>query len=210
MEVIKLTDAHTRQVINKNNKRAFELFSAKRYDEAFKLFSHNLSLESSNAEAIIGLLLADMAQDFEEQALGLYEYYQILLSQEPSKARAREQILKTIKSFDKSTNNIFSMMKHFEHLRADAINGILYEDFKQIAKEKNSFKEAFEGLIFSTKIIFTNKQEFYEFLNALVDNDYQDMSIEYIESLKKNVIYDREIEKILQKVADDNQKKHKS
>ena len=33
--------------------------------------------------------------------------------------------------------------------------------------------------------------------------------IEYMESLKKSVIYDKEIEKILQKVADDNQKKRK-
>ena len=35
------------------------------------------------------------------------------------------------------------------------------------------------------------------------------MSLEYIESLKKNVIYDKEIEKILQKVSNDNRKKHK-
>ncbi len=72
--------------------------------------------------------------------------------------------------------------------------------------------KAFEDLIFSTKIIFTNKNEFYEFLNQLVENNYQDMSMEYIEymeSLKKSVIYDKEIEKILQKVADDNQKKRK-
>ncbi len=55
-----------------------------------------------------------MAQDFEEQALGLYEYYQILLSQEISKSKAREQMLKTIRSFDKSTNKIFNMIKHIE------------------------------------------------------------------------------------------------
>ena len=80
MESIKLTDTRTRQVINKNNKKAFDFFAAKQYKKAFGFFAHNLSLEPNNTESTIGVLLSDMAQDFEEQALGLYEYYQILLS----------------------------------------------------------------------------------------------------------------------------------
>ncbi|CUU39885.1 hypothetical protein [Helicobacter typhlonius] len=208
MEAIKLTDIRTRREVNKNNKRAFALFIQKQYKQAFELFSHNLQLDSENTESLIGLLLADMAQDFEEQALGIYEYYQILLSQEISKTKARAQILKTIQSLDKSTNKIFSFLRGIENLRADAIDGILYQDFKRIAKD--NFKRAFEDLIFSTKIIFTNKGDFYEFLNQLVENDYQDMSLEYIESLKKNIMYDKEFEKILQKVGNDIHKKHKA
>ncbi|WP_334086549.1 hypothetical protein [Helicobacter typhlonius] len=208
MEAIKLTDIRTRREVNKNNKRAFALFIQKQYKQAFELFSHNLQLDSENTESLIGLLLADMAQDFEEQALGIYEYYQILLSQEISKTKARAQILKTIQSLDKSTNKIFSFLRGIENLRADSIDGILYQDFKRIAKD--NFKRAFEDLIFSTKIIFTNKGDFYEFLNQLVENDYQDMSLEYIESLKKNIMYDKEFEKILQKVGNDIHKKHKA
>ncbi|WP_334092381.1 hypothetical protein [Helicobacter typhlonius] len=208
MEAIKLTDIRTRREVNKNNKRAFALFIQKQYKQAFELFSHNLQLDSENTESLIGLLLADMAQEFEEQALGIYEYYQILLSQEISKTKARAQILKTIQSLDKSTNKIFSFLRGIENLRADAIDGILYQDFKRIAKD--NFKRAFEDLIFSTKIIFTNKGDFYEFLNQLVENDYQDMSLEYIESLKKNIMYDKEFEKILQKVGNDIHKKHKA
>lgn len=208
MEVVKLTDARTRQTINKNNKKAFEMFAQRRYKKAFEMFAYNLSLEPNNTESTIGVLLSDIAQDFEEQALGLYEYYQVLLSSKVSKNKARSQILKTIESFDKSTNSIFSVLRQIEHLKADSVEGILYEDFKHIVQE-SSFKEAFEDLIFSTKIIFTNKSEFYEFLSALVENDYQDISLEYIESLKKHILYDSEIEKILQKVAYDNHKKHK-
>ena len=204
MEVIKLTDTRTRHIINKNNKQGFVLFMAKQYKQAFEIFAHNLQLDSNNTESLIGLLLSDMAQDFEDQALGLYEYYQLLLSQEISKAKARAQILKAIQSFDKSTNGIFALLKNLENLRADSLEGILYQDFKKLAQE--NFKKTFEDLIFSTKIIFTNKNDFYDFLNQLVENDYQDMSLEYIESLKKNVIYDKEIEKILQKVSNDNRK----
>ena len=207
MEVIKLTDTRTRHIINKNNKQGFVLFMAKQYKQAFEIFAHNLQLDSNNTESLIGLLLSDMAQDFEDQALGLYEYYQLLLSQEISKAKARAQILKAIQSFDKRTNGIFALLKNLENLRADSLEGILYQDFKKLAQE--NFKKTFEDLIFSTKIIFTNKNDFYDFLNQLVENDYQDMSLEYIESLKKNVIYDKEIEKILQKVSNDNRKKHK-
>ena len=207
MEVIKLTDTRTRHIINKNNKQGFVLFMAKQYKQAFEIFAHNLQLDSNNTESLIGLLLSDMAQDFEDQALGLYEYYQLLLSQEISKAKARAQILKAIQSFDKSTNGIFALLKNLVNSRAVSLAGILYQDFKKLAQE--NFKKTFEDLIFSTKIIFTNKNDFYDFLNQLVENDYQDMSLEYIESLKKNVIYDKEIEKILQKVSNDNRKKHK-
>ncbi len=121
MESVKLTDTRTRQVINKNNKRAFALFSAKEYKQAFELFAHNLHLEPNNTESLIGILLADIAQDFEEQALGLYEYYQILLSQEISKVKARKQILKAIKNFDKITNDIFSLVKGIENLRGEKL-----------------------------------------------------------------------------------------
>ena len=38
MESIKLTDTRTRQVINKNNKKAFDFFAAKQYKKAFGFF----------------------------------------------------------------------------------------------------------------------------------------------------------------------------
>ena len=76
--------------------------------------------------------------------------------------------------------------------------------------KKRKVLKKLKDLMFSSKIIFVNKGEFYEFLNELIDNDYQDISMEYIHSLKKNVIYDNELEKILQKVENDNRKKHKS
>ncbi|RDU60776.1 hypothetical protein [Helicobacter marmotae] len=209
MENIKLTDTRTRAVINKNNKKAFALFTHRRYKEAFELFGHNLGLDADNTESLIGLLLSDIAQDFEEQALNLYEYYQVLLSQEVSKQKAREQILKTIENLDKNTNNVLALLRDIEHLRAECIEGILYQDFKRIAQERQNFKQTFEDLMFSTKIVFTHKNEFYEFLSELIDNDYQDLSLEYIETLKKGIAYDSEIEKILQKVLNGNCKKHK-
>ena len=209
MEMIKLTDYSTRHTLNKNNKKGFELLGAKKYKEAYEFFAKNLALDSHNTESTIGILLSDMAMDFEDQALGLYEYYQILLTQEISKSQVQKQILDTIKSFDQSTTKIFEIIKSIESLRADSINGILYKDFKQMAQGKPSFKEAFEDLMFSTKIVFTNKSDFYEFLNHLIDNDYKEISIDYIESIKKSIFYDKELEQILQKVIDDYPKKNK-
>ena len=55
-------------------------------------------------------------------------------------------------------------------------------------------------------------EEFEAFLNSKYFPAWEEAEaeyIEYMESLKKSVIYDKEIEKILQKVADDNQKKRK-
>ena len=66
----------------------------------------------------------------------------------------------------------------------------------------SNFKKIFEYAMFSTKIIFTNKGDFVEFLDLLVENDLPHISLQYIETLDSEIIYDGKIQGILKKALE--------
>ena len=81
-----------------------------------------------------------------------------------------EEILKILESRDEET-------EYFEE--QDAIS---YEDFKRAVYKDGSFKKVFENIMFSTKVMISNKDDFLEFLGNLIKNDFIDMSMNYLES----------------------------
>ncbi|PAF46779.1 histidine kinase [Helicobacter sp. 12S02634-8] len=197
----------TFQINNNPKKRTFiykgfKAFSNGAYQNALFFFSQALFLDKDDLNAKIGLLLADIAMDFPKEAYGFYELYQNLLNSQPRAARAKvqHQILDLIKSFDSNLNKLSDLFYDEDSIKADSIDGILYKDFKKLTKNKN-FKKTFQSLMFSTKIIFTNKNDFYDFLELLIENDLYEMSISYIENIQNLTFYDNKINKILQKAA---------
>lgn len=71
------------------------------------------------------------------------------------------------------------------------MNGILYVDFKCLSLERG-FKEVFEDLMFSFRVIFDNKEDFYEFLKELNYYGYYELVINYIENMYEDFfIYDK-------------------
>lgn len=194
----KLSAINSRYAINKAIKNAFLLFAQKDYQRAFSEFEKILALNPQNREAKIGLLLSDSALELPEHATHIFDYYQILLAK-TTKQKAIAQVLEILESLDKATFFLSSMFKDAEQNKAEEMEGILYEDFLRALQKRESFKEAFEDLMFSTRIIFTNKREFYSFLRQLLENDFIDIGLEYIENLH-DVYYDAELDKLLKKV----------
>lgn len=63
-------------------------------------------------------------------------------------------------------------------------------DFKCLSLERG-FKEVFEDLMFSFRVIFDNKEDFYEFLKELNYYGYYELVINYIENMYEDFfIYD--------------------
>ena len=81
-----------------------------------------------------------------------------------------EEILKILESRDEES-------EYFEE--QDAIS---YEDFKRAVYKDGSFKKVFENIMFSTKVMISNKDDFLEFLGNLIKNDFIDMSMNYLET----------------------------
>ncbi|MCE3037006.1 histidine kinase [Helicobacter sp. faydin-H20] len=185
-------------------RKGFELFETKQYKQSMQCFSDALYLDEEDLEAKIGLFLTDMAVEFPNEAHGFYDLYQTMIGTNPRSFRKKVQqsILEGIKSFDNGIDKIAAVFfDDQKDLKVEEIDGILYKDFKQMCKEKN-FKEVFENLLFSSKIIFTKKEDFYSFLNDLLDNNLSEYCLQYIESMKKVVFFDSELDKILKKLVE--------
>lgn len=183
--------------------KAKRAFLSKKYDIAMQLFNDIIIENPDNKEAKLGILLCDMANDNEEQAHKIFEYYQLTKIQKV--ANAEDGILNLINILDKNTNYFVSLLNEYEEAQINDIDGILYSDFKKLLDDKNDFKRIFEYAMFSTKIIFTKKSDFYEFLNLLIDNGLSNISMQYIENLNSDTISDNEMQKIIKKALKTNE-----
>ena len=176
--------------------KAKKLFLSGDYHNSMRFFNDIYIDNPNNKEAKLGILLCDVALDNEEQGQKLFEYYQVIKAQKVP--FPQDVIFNLVKLLDDNSNNFVSLVNNIETKEAGELDGILYDDFKELL-ENNDFKTMFEYSMLSTKIIFTKKSDFYEFLNLLIDNGLAEMSMQYIETLKNEIIYDAAIQKIIHK-----------
>ncbi len=178
--------------------RARRAFLAKNYELSLRLFSDLLMEDDNDSAARIGVLLSDIASENEEQAQKLFEYYQILKAQKFK--GIEENIINIIKVLDKNTDNFAVLVNDFEQAKLSDIDGILYDDFKRLVRD-NDFRKIFDAT-YNTKIVFTNRGDFVEFLNLLVENELAHLSLQYIETLDRETIYDSRIQEVLKKALE--------
>ncbi|CAE10716.1 hypothetical protein [Wolinella succinogenes] len=170
-----------------------------RYDESTRSYSQILAERSEDLESRVGLLLADMALDHEEESKALYEYYQILKRQNPEESH--KIMLELVESFDGNVSEISAMINAFNSVNVDSVKGILYSDFQHLVENRGGFKRAFEDLMFSTKIIITSKEEFLEFLDSLIEYDFSEIALNYLEATGDALAYDPRFQRLYEKAA---------
>ncbi len=176
-------------------------FYARRFDESLKDFSLALSIDPSSKEARIGALLSDMAIENEEQAVALFEYY--LLTKESGVENceaAMEEIIHSLDENQEKVGHLFKTNDDFE-AKINAENGIKYEDFMRLVGVRGNFKEVFEDIMFSTKVIISRKEDFVDFLSKLIENGFVEMSLNYLESAVIRFPNDEQLLSLIKKVT---------
>jgi len=68
----------------------------------------------------------------------------------------------------------------------DELDGILYQDIKDILKDKTQL----ENVLFTTKIMFVDNSELIEFMNKLMEFGYEDMALDYVENIYDKLVVD--------------------
>ncbi len=181
-------------------KNGFKALSNRNYTLAMHHFGEALSLDSGDLDAKIGVLIADIGNDFPKKAEVFNELYQILLatSARANRNNIRKQMLEMLEGFDENLNYISKIAEEEESLESEQLSGITYRDFRVLCLERG-FKEAFENLIFSTKIIFTARDDFYQFLQDLIANGFEHIALSYIEDMPQ-IAYNDKIAKIIQSI----------
>ena len=182
--------------------QAKESFSKADFRNALEQFAQVLQNYPNSKEAYNGVILSEMAMSGEGGAEALFDYYEIL--QEDDKEQADFIMEEILQNMDGSIEKLSEVFAEPLRDRLELEDGILYQDFKAIIDKGESFKETFENIMFSTRVIITKKEDFIDFLDNLIDNDFAEMALTYLENALSVYPSDDLLRKLLKKLAKGN------
>ena len=179
--------------------QAKESFSKNDFKNALEKFATVLQNYPNSKEAYNGVILAEMAMSGEGGAEALFDYYEIL--KEEDKEQADKIMEEILQNMDGSLERLSEIFAEPIRDRLEFEDGILYKDFKAIIDGGESFKETFENIMFSTRVIITQKEDFLDFLDNLIENGFSEMALTYLENALSVYPSDKPLRKLLKKLA---------
>ena len=179
--------------------QAKDSFSQADYKNALEKFAYVLQNYPNSKEAYNGVILSEMAMSGEGGAEALFDYYEILKEEDQEEA---DTIMGDIlQNMDGTLDKLGEIFSQPLRDRLEFEDGILYQDFKDIVKSDESFKNTFENIMFSTRVIITKKEDFIDFLDNLIEHGYTDMALTYLENALGAYPADEPLRKLLKKLA---------
>ncbi|MFA5235056.1 MAG: hypothetical protein WC390_11715 [Sulfurimonas sp.] len=179
--------------------QAKESFSKSDYKNALEKFAAVLQNFPNSKEAYNGVILAEMALSGEGGAEALFDYYEVL--KEEDKEQADVIMGEILQNMDGSLERLREVFSEPLRDRIEFEDGILYKDFKDLVDESGNFKEIFENIMFSTRVIITQKEDFVDFLDKLIEHDFAEMALTYLENALSVYPSDQLLRKLLKKLA---------
>ncbi len=189
-------------MINENKllNEANSFFTQKKFDKALFLYSQLSSNFPQNKEYPIYALFCDIASEDEEKAISLYDYFSIVKDQNLEEAiRYVEDV---VNAYDGDIDKMMEVLKELSSSTVESLDAIRYEDFKKLIDSRGSFRIAFEDIMFSTKVAIENKDDFFDFVTKLIDNDFNTTAYTYLDGFNEYFSYDKEIEKLYKKLEE--------
>ncbi|MFA6397187.1 MAG: hypothetical protein WCW84_14595 [Sulfurimonas sp.] len=181
---------------------ANEHFLAGQYSDALRDYSLVLRENPLSREAYNGAILCDMAMSGEGGAEALFDYYAILKSEDAEQADT--VISEILETMDGTLEQLAGLFNEGALQRLDYVDGILYNEFKELVVSENDFKRIFENIMFSTRVIITEKEDFVDFLDNLINNGYKEMALSYLESALGVYPNDTQLRNLLRRLAKGN------
>jgi tetratricopeptide (TPR) repeat protein len=160
-------------------KRAEDEFLQGEYAKALRSYGLILRDYPTLDEARIGVYLSDLGIESEEEAQALFDYYQMIKSE---KENAVDIIDGLIENLDSSKHKFQELLIEPLEEQIEYSDGIRYSDFKELVKSRGSFKKTFEDIMFSTKVVITNKDEFIDFVTQLANEGFDEMALGYLDA----------------------------
>ncbi len=180
-------------------KQANDLFLAGQYSEALRDYSLVLKDYPDSKEAYNGAILSDMAMSGESAGEALFDYYTILRSEDTETADT--VISEILQTMDGTLDQLAGLFQETMKSRLDYEDGIMYTEFKELVENDSDFNRIFENIMFSTRVIITEKEDFVDFLDNLIDHGYQEMALSYLESALGVYPNDRQLRNLLRRLA---------
>ncbi len=178
--------------------RAEEQFTSGKYENALRTYGLLLNDYPSDSDAQIGVYLCDIGLESADEAQALFDYYQIIKNEQSD---AKEVMVNLLSTLDISQGQVAELLNADED-KAEYKNGIGYEDFLQFIDERGSFKRAFEDIMFSTRVILKNKEEYILFITVLIERGQIELATQFLDSLSNSFANDQEIYALYHKLKE--------
>jgi len=180
--------------------RAAKFFQNRDFSNALKLYSLVYKDYPDNLDAKVGVLLCSLPKEMQDDVIQLYDFYNIAKTFDESNSyEALESLVESLESG--LTRSSDGSVISFDEL-VESEEGITYSDFKKVLEESDDFKEVFQNIFFSTKVIITQKNDFFEFINTLIEHEYIEMALSYIDNASTVFPSDEKIRELLKKIKE--------
>lgn len=189
-------------MINENRllNEANSFFTQRKFDKALFLYSQLSSNFPDNKEYPIYALFCDIASEDEQKAVSLYDYFTVV--KDENLEVAIRYVEDVINAYDGDIDKMMEILKELSTSTVESLDAIRYEDFKKLINSRGSFRIAFEDIMFSTKVAIENKDDFFDFVTKLIDNDFNSTAYTYLDGFNEYFSYDQEIEKLYKKLEE--------
>ncbi|MBT3882063.1 MAG: hypothetical protein HOF69_02230 [Campylobacteraceae bacterium] len=185
--------------------QANSYFANGNYDKALFIYSQLCSEFPQNLEYEIYPIFCDIGFEDHEKAQSLFDYFSV--SKNEDLENALKYVKDIIKAYDGDIDQMSKIMQDMSIQEQESLEAIKYEDFNSLVKSRGSFRVAFEDIMFSTKVAISSKEQFFDFLEQLIENDFYTTAYKYLDGYNDFFTYDNKIEdyyKILESKKLDN------
>ncbi len=178
--------------------RAENQFSLGNYQDALTTYGLLLKENPTNGAAKIGVYLCDIGMESGDEAQALFDYYQIVKSEERNAEEVMENLISTL---DSTKDQLSSLIKPLED-KIEYQDGIRYEDFLKFVEQRGDFNKAFEDVMFSTKVILKGKEEYVLFITELISQGQHKLAEHFLDSMTNTFGKDQDIYKLYHKLKE--------
>jgi len=177
---------------------ANEFFISQQYDKALFLYSQASSFEPTNIEFQIYALFCDIASEDEQKAQSLFEYFSI--HKELDFEAAITQIQETINAFDGDNDLMIKLLHDISTQNLESLDAIDYVDFLELVESRESFRVAYEDIMFSTKVAIKSKEDLVSFIDQLIEHDFDTTAYSYLDGFNEVFSFDKDLIALYEKL----------
>ncbi|RXJ75738.1 hypothetical protein CRV03_12250 [Arcobacter sp. F155] len=189
-------------MINENRlfNEANRHFLDKNFEKALFIYSQLSSNFPTNKEYPIYALFCDIASEDEQKAMSLYDYFSVAKDENIEEAIA--YVEDVVNAYDGDMDKMMDILQELSSSTIDSLDAIKYEDFKRLIDSRGSFRVAFEDIMFSTKVAIESKEDFFDFVDKLIENDFNSTAYSYLDGFNDYFSYDSKIEELYKKLEE--------
>lgn len=188
--------------IEEQLQKAHSYFNGNQYDKALFLYAQVLSIDPDNVEYQLYCILCDLGYESIEKAQTLFDYF--IIAKDEDLLSAISYVKDVLNAYDGDNAKMLELLQDISATNVESLNAIEYNDFMNLVKNRGSFKEAYQDIMFSTKVAITKKDDLIDFINKLIENNFDKTAYSYLDGFNEFFSYDDELTKLYEKLGKKN------